>query len=301
VVAVLAAVASVALFAQFMTGADRYGPRHSIDGGWLLAHWGGLCLAAVLAVVATAAGASWLHVARYAALDDDRLQRRLFGVALAGSAALGVAVCVGYSVLAVGYFDVPAGPLLRWSVLAAAPVAVVVAIAGLVVIVKPSLVERTWSSWFRFPVAVVVLAGVGSYLIGYDVSGSPYVVAPLHQLLQEVLPGDTDIITTTGRVGAAMLGSAVALLVARRVWWRVVTAVPLALLTAAALAPRSTGLIAAVFGAVVAGWWLWRVLAAVGGAALRVPRSQRPAAWTTAAHAAAGAQPAPGGLGERSR
>lgn len=269
--AVLAAVGSVALFAQFMSGTKRYGPPRSIDDGWLLAHWGGLCLAAVLAVVAAAAGASWLHVARYAALGDERLQRRLFGVALAASAVLGVAVCVGYAIFAVGFFEVPAGGLLRWSVLAAAPVAAAVVVAGLLVLARPLLVEGSWSSWFRFPVAVIVLAGVGGYLIGYDVSGSPYVLRPVQWWLHGLLPEENDVISAIGRVGAAMLGVAVALLVARRLWIRVLTAVPLASLTALVLAWRSTGMIAAVFGVVVAGWWLWRVLAAVGAAALRVP------------------------------
>ncbi|MFC5001969.1 Hsp70 family protein [Dactylosporangium cerinum] len=273
--AVVAAAASVALFAQFVTGTHRYGPPNSIDGGWLLAHWGGLCLAAVLAVVAAAFGASWLHVARYAALEDERLQRRLYGVALAGAAVLGVGICVGYAIFAVGYFDVPAGPLLRWSVLAAAPVSAAVAVAGLLVIARPGLVERSWPSWFRFPVSVVVLVGAGAYLIGYDMSGSPLALRPLQWWLYRFLPEEPDVFSAIGRVGAVCLGVAVTLLVARRAWIRVVTAVPLALLTAVVLAPRSTGLIAATVGVVIAGWWLWRVLAALGSAALRVPRSQR--------------------------
>ncbi|MFC4047654.1 Hsp70 family protein [Dactylosporangium siamense] len=286
--AVVAAVASVALFAQFVTGTHRYGPPNSIDGGWLLAHWGGLCLAAVLAVVAAASGAAWLHVARYAALGDERLQRRLYGVALAGSAVLGIGISVGYAIFAVGYFDVPAAPLLRWSVLAASPVVLAVAVAGLVVIARPLLVERAWSSWFRFPVSVIALVGAGSYLIGYDMSGSPRALLPVKWWLDQYFPEKMAIISAIGRVGAACLGVAVALLVARRAWIRVVTAVPLALLTAAVLAPRATGLIAATVGAVIAGWWLWRVLAALGAAALRAPRSQSTPLFRSAAAETAG-------------
>lgn len=287
--AVLAGAASVALFGQFMSGTQRYGPLRSIEEGWLLANWSGLCLAAVLAIVATAAGASWLHVARYATLPDERLGRRLYGVALAASTVVGLGVCVGYAVVAVGWFEVPAGALLRWSVLAATPVAVAVALAGLLVLARPLLVRRPWQAWFRFPVTVVVLAGVGGYLIGYDVSGFPRAMGVLDSWLQQYFVEPRQPIGPVGRLGAACLGAAVGLLVARRVWVRVLTVVPLALLAAAVLAWRSTGLIAATFGVVVAGWWLWRVLAAAGGAALRVPA--RPAddrAATAAGSAAAG-------------
>ncbi|MET7424975.1 Hsp70 family protein [Dactylosporangium sp. NPDC005555] len=271
--AVLAAAGSVALFAQFMTGTKRYGPPHSIDDGWLLAHWGGLCAAAVLAVVATAAGASWLHVARYMDLQDERLWRRLYGVALAASAVLGLAVAVGYAIIAVGFFEVPAGPLLRWSVLAATSVTVAVAVAGLTVIIRPALVERSWPQWFRFPVTVIVLIGVGEFLIGFGVTGSPSALWPLAWWLDHDA-GSTESFGQIGRVGGALLGVAVALLVARRAWIRVLTATPLALLTAATLTSKSAGLIAVTVGIVVAGWWVWRVLAAVGGAVLSAPRPQ---------------------------
>ncbi|MFF5123218.1 Hsp70 family protein [Dactylosporangium aurantiacum] len=298
--AVLAAAGSVALFGQFMSGTQRYGPLRSIQEGWLLANWSGLCLAAVLAVVATAAGASWLHMARYAMLPetppDERLGRRLYGVALAASAVVGLGVCVGYAVIAVGSFEVPAGPLLRWSVLAATPVAAAVVVAGLLVIARPLLVQRSWQAWFRFPVTVVVLAGVGGYLIGYDVTDSPHVLRLFDWWLQQYITEPRQPIGPVGRLGAACLGVAVALLIARRGWIRVLTAVPLALLTATVLAWRSTGLITAVFGAVVAGWWLWRILAAVGGAALQVPApsaADRPPAAAAGAAAGFGAAWAP--------
>jgi hypothetical protein len=271
VTAVVAAVGSVGLFAQFVAGAQRYGPRQSIVPGMLLAYWGGLAMAAVLAVVAGAAGAGWLGVWWPAPAGGDRLGRRWFGVLLAGGAVAGLGAAGGYAAVGVGYFDVPPGPLLRWSVVAALPVAVAVLAAAALVVWRADPPVGAWSGWFRLPTATVVLAVVGAVLLGYDVSGAPAVLAPLRWWLEQRSAATGEIVGVLGRLGGACLGVGVGLLLAGRWWQRLLVAVPLAGLMMVATTWRSTGLIAVGFAVVVAGWWLSRVVAALTYAVLHPP------------------------------
>ncbi|GAB3848953.1 hypothetical protein GCM10027610_071320 [Dactylosporangium cerinum] len=268
---VLAAVGSIGLFGQFVVGAERYGPRQSIVPGMVLGHWGGLAFAAVLAVVATVAGASWLGTLRFEVVADDRLRHRLYAVALAGGAVLGAVVAAGYGVFGVGYFDVPAGPMLRWSVLAALPVVVAVLVAAGVVWWRPDPPSPggSWPVWFRFPVAAVALVLAGATLIGYDGTGSPLMLDELRLWLERHTSTSNEIIGVTGRLGGAFVGAAVAVLVIRRVWLRVAVMLPLAGLTAVSLTWRTTGLIAVGFAAVVTWWWLWRAVSALAHTVLR--------------------------------
>ncbi|WP_238015026.1 Hsp70 family protein [Dactylosporangium sp. AC04546] len=256
--AVWSVVAAAGLFVQFVAGTQRYGPRESIVPGMLVAHWGGLAVAAVFAVLGVGVGVGWLVAARYETLGDERLLRRLAGLALAGGAVGGTAVSAGMAVIAAGYFDVPAGALLRWAVLPALVVMAGMVAAAAVLVWRPDQADGAGLWQRRFPRAAIVLGALGAVLIGYDVGGAPRELAVVQWLVEQWLPASTEIIGPIGRIGAACLGAAGGLILVRSVWYRLVVGVPLAALTAAALAWRTTGLVAAGFVGVVAVWWLWR-------------------------------------------
>lgn len=290
---VLATAVSVGLYAQFIAGTQRYGPRQSITPGTLLAHWGGLASAAVLAVVAAAAGAAWLHTATDPTVEPRTSERR-YGALLMMAALIGLAVPAGYAIVAASYFDVPVEPLLRWSMLPALPLAAVSAVAGIVVLRHPhppaaptaggagratadGQRAMSWRDRLRLPAASVALIAVGVLLIGYDVSGSPTALNLLWWLAGQWMPGPTmHIISPLGRVGAACIGAAIAVLLVRRLQHRLLLGALFGGVAALGLAWRTTGVLAVAWASVIAVWWLWRALSPFAWAALRAEPAANP-------------------------
>ncbi|MET7399618.1 Hsp70 family protein [Dactylosporangium sp. NPDC005572] len=267
---------SVGLLAQFLTNADRYGQRQSIDPGRLMAHWGGLATAAVLGaiaavtfiVLATAsrhAGGAGSTNSVAAAGDDQRLRHRLLGAALAAGGAAGVGVAAVYATIAAGFFELPAGPFLRWAVLPVLPMAASLLLFGAAIIRRPEPPPGSWLPVLRFPVWAVLLLGAGTALIGKDIQGGPPHSLDLFVGLLNTWapPKPNDIIGPTGRLGAALLGAGMGLLVVRRWWTRIFVVPLLAGFAFATLAWRTADLLAIGVAIAVAGWWLWRPLTIV--------------------------------------
>jgi len=258
---IVPALLSVGLFAQFVAGTQRYGPRQSIEPGMVLAHWGGLAVASVLAVLAAAAGVLLSTAARHEGAAEPRLGSRLLGAALGAGAVGGLVVAAVYATIAASYFDMPAGGFLRWSVLAVSPLVIAMVVMAAVIVWRPDPPTGSWLAWLRFPVSCVLLVGIGELLIGYDVSGSPRLLSPLWWQLDRWFPTfGMQVISGIGRVGAAGVGAGIGMLLVRRFWHRMAAIVLLAALAAGTIALRTTGLIAAGFVIAVAGWWLWRAL-----------------------------------------
>src|SRR5205085_2643556 len=107
---------SVVLFGQFLAGAQRYGPRHSIVPGTVIAHWGGLAASSAMAVLAAVAWVVQYTAARQALHQDDGpeprrwLRDRSLGAAWGAGAVLGLGVTALYAAIAAGYLEVPAAP-----------------------------------------------------------------------------------------------------------------------------------------------------------------------------------------------
>jgi MFS family permease len=254
-------LASMGLFGQFLDGADRYGPIRSIEPGMLLAHWGGLAVASVMALLAAVAAAPIVTAARHEHAPNVRLGQRLLGAALAFGAVAGVVIAALYATIAAGYFHLPVGPFLRWSALVVLPVSAMVIVMAAVVVWRPDPPDGSWLVWLRFPLPTVLLVGFGTFLVGFDVSGAPQVLQLLAWGLEHLQPAPPDsVISLTGRIGAAAVGAGVALLLVRRTLHRVFVAIPLAAILAGTLTSNVTGMIAAGVIAAVAGWWLWRAL-----------------------------------------
>ncbi|WP_433221414.1 hypothetical protein ACQP00_20570 [Dactylosporangium sp. CS-047395] len=261
----LPALWSMALFAQFLTGSQRYGPREKLgQPGMLLAAWGGLAFAALFALLAVVSTTMLATAARHEPTGRDPdsptlgewVRHRLTAAALAGGAAGGVLVAGLFVVIAGGFFDLELGPLLRWSVLPILPAAAAVVAVAVVVWRRPEPPEGEWPQWLRFPPVAVMLAGIGTLLISYDETGSPWVLQPLSWQLQQWLPpGQMTIIGPVGRLGGLCIGAATAWLLVTRPLARLLLGTFLALLVASVLSWRITGAVAVGFCLVAAVWW----------------------------------------------
>ncbi len=257
---------SVALFWQFLAGAERYGLREkTFDRGMVLAAWGGLAVAAQFAMIATVGGLAVTTALRAGAGESGGaplvgwVRHRLTALALVGGSVGGLLVAAVYAMVAASSFDVDLWPLLRWSVLPVLPSAVVVTVLAMVVWRRPEPPDGSWLTWLRFPLSVTMLAGVGAGLISWDERGSPSVLNLLAWHLQRWFPSVGDeIIGPVGRLGGACLGAAVGLLLVRRLVHRLLLVVPLALLVAGTLVWRITGTVAVGVSIAVAGWWAAR-------------------------------------------
>ncbi|WP_432830717.1 hypothetical protein [Dactylosporangium sp. CA-092794] len=286
VAVVLPGLCSVALVAQFLAGGQRYGPVEKLpQPGMLLAPWGVLAFASMFGLAAVVAG---LVLAAAARADGEAgagrggagwgwVGHRLTAVALGGAALAGLVVAGVYALVAAGFFDLAPGPLLRWSVLPVVPAAVAVAGLGAVVWRRPDPpLGWSWPRWVRLPPVVIAVAAVGAVLVGFDETGAPWVLQPLAWLLEQWMPsGGMSIIGPVGRIGGVCIGAAVALLLVRRAWLRLLLGVPLAALVGASTAWPTTGAVAVGFALTVAAWWLGR-----GGWLLLSPALRRPAGVT---------------------
>ncbi len=121
------------------------------------------------------------------------------GTAL-GSSVNRNTVAAIYGLLAGAYFGLTDNPYLRWSLLAAVPVAVIAVATALLATRLPGDVLAGWMPQTRQPVIPVVLAAAGVLTMWASLSVSPSVL-PLGSAL--------------GRLGAAATGIAIALTVTR--------------------------------------------------------------------------------------
>ncbi|WP_345136907.1 hypothetical protein [Dactylosporangium darangshiense] len=265
----LPAVASLGLFAQFVAGGQRYGPREKLESGFLLAPWGVLAFAAVFGLVALAGGLLLAADRSHLADEPDSgglgwVRGRLEAVALVGAAAGGTVLAAVYALMAASFFDLDIGGLLRWSVLPVLPAAVALAAVAMAMWRHAVPPAKAWADWLRFPLFAVVTAGVGAALIGWDETGVPSLVQPLAWQLYQWMPGGPlTVIGPVGRLGGALVGVAVALLVVRRPLLRLALGLPLAVLVAVVLSWRVTGTVAVGFAVAVAAWWAVRAVVPV--------------------------------------
>ncbi|WP_426503097.1 Hsp70 family protein [Dactylosporangium sp. McL0621] len=296
---VLPGVWSVVLFAQFLTGSRRYGPQEKVgQPGMLLASWGGLALAGMFAMLAVVGGALVAAAVRHSPDGGDThdvplgewVRHRLTAVAMAGGVGAGLLAAGLYVLVGAGFFDLEAGPLVRWAVLPVLPVGAAVLVVAVAVWRRPEPPEGEWPQWLRFPPVSVLLAGAGVLLIAFDETGSPWLLQPLSwQLEQWLPPGQLTIIGPVGRLGGLCVGVAAAWLLTTRPVRRLLLGTFLALLVAAVLSWRVTGAVAIGFCCIAAAWWFLRAVRLVLGPRLLTP----PSDWHAPAAAASTPSDAP--------
>lgn len=247
-----AAVAAVALYAQFVVGAGYTGP-----GVGMSPQWGGLAAACTMAVLACVVGAVLITAGRYA--DNRDLRQRIMAMSLGGGGVVGLVVSAVAGFSAASGFGVAAGPFLDWSMLPVLPITVAAAGTGAVMLWRRDTPPGGWLAWLRFPAAAILLVGLGELFIGYDLTATPSLLDPLGHLLQDLAPENgLKPISAIGRVGALATGAGIGLLLVRRWWLQIPVSVVLGVMLAATLSSTGTGTIAVGFAVATAGWWLWR-------------------------------------------
>jgi hypothetical protein len=247
-----AAVAAVALYAQFVVGTGYTGPGDGIS-----LQWGGLAAACTMAVLACVVGAVLITAGRYA--NNRDLRQRIMAISLGGGGVVGLVISVVAGFTAASGFGLSAGPFLRWSALPVLPITVAAAATGAVMLWRSDPPPGGWLAWLRFPAAAVLLVGLGELFIGYDLTATPSLLDPLGHLLQTLAPENgLKPISAIGRVGALATGAGIGVLLVRRWWLQIPVAAVLGMLLAATMSSTGTGIIAVGFALATAGWWLWR-------------------------------------------
>lgn len=237
---------SLGLVAQLLFTAEWNG---ALMYRWALVNWGELALSAVFAVVAalnagTVLGA--LSAARTSSAGGSRSQGGQVGTGILAAVSLGVAVAGMYAIVGSLYLGLEAGPFLRWTLLPVAPVLVCALVAAVAAARGWRTPTAGWAEFLAFPNGSVVTAAVGMGLIQYSLTADRW-------------PNMVLLIDLAGRVGGALLGVAVVLAVVGPLVLRLVLAAPVAVISAAIVSWRATGILGVVYVTAVAVWWLRRL------------------------------------------
>ncbi|SCL20353.1 Hsp70 protein [Micromonospora pallida] len=237
---------SLGLVAQFLFTAEWNG---ALVYRWALLNWGELALAAVLAVVAalnagTVLGA--LSAARTPSAEGSRSQGGQVGTGILAAVSLGVAVAGMYAIVGSLYLGLDVGPFLRWTLLPVAPMLVCALVAAVVAARGWRTPAGGWAEFLAFPNGSAVTAAAGMVLVQYSLTADRW-------------PDMVLWIDLAGRVGGALLGVAVVMAVVGPLMLRLVLAAPVAVISAAIVSWRASGILGAVYAIAAAVWWLQRL------------------------------------------
>lgn len=231
------------MLVHFLASADRYGTTQPFS--YLIANNGQLAMAAVYAMLAILCAATIVvalptfNALRAAEPPTAALRPPL--TVFPAAAATGLTVAGVFAIAGAAYHNVPAGPLLRWTLLASLPAAVTVAVIGVVAGRQAQSPAGPWHTWLRFPLIPLILAYAGMTLIQVAFTHTPY-IEPLTNNL-------------TAAAGAALIGISVALIVLRRAAHRAIAAPLLALTAATIVSWGTTDILGVVFVLAVTYWW----------------------------------------------
>jgi hypothetical protein len=242
---------SLALVAHFLYTADYggggsrgYRPAYS----WLIANWGELATACLMALVGCLAAGSVMS-ALTAGLERAGTRRAPVPPAaqtatgILAATAFGASIAGLYAVLGAAYTGGEMAPFLRWSLLPITPVAVAAVAIAVVAARLGRVPVQGWDGFLAFPVSSVLAASVGTLLV--------------QQSMKSAQPG------VTGRVGGLLIGVGIACALVSRWILRMILALPLAVVVASLVSWPGTGILAVVYAVAVGLWWagrLWMLL-----------------------------------------
>jgi hypothetical protein len=240
------AVLSLLLAGHFIDSAQLNVNRENLRYTYLLAGWGELAVAGLLALLAALAAAAVIASVVPPARQVERGgggggQQVAAGVLAATVAGLTVAGL--YGLVGSVYFGMPAGPFLRWALLPSLPVAAAAFAAALLAMHRPGPAGG-WHRLWTFPHTSMLLAAVG--ILGLrQVTAQP--PAAVGSLPYEALV----------RLAGALVGVGIAVALIDSRWWRLVLAAPAALFCAVLADWTTIGILAVLYGLAAAVWW-WR-------------------------------------------
>jgi hypothetical protein len=222
---------------------------------YVVANWGELATACVLAVITCMAAGSLFGsgLGRSARSAGGRAAPMSpgtqLGTGILAAAAAGLAIAGLYAAFTSVFFGVAIGAPMRWSLYPVLPVAVVGSVVALLAARQIRTPVQGWDAYLAFPVSSVATVAVGTAMLEYCMT-TPTV--------DGVLWVDVGI-----RIGALLLGVAMACALAQAWLVRLVLAAPLAAFAAVVVSWQSTGLLAVMFAAAVGWWWcrrLWELI-----------------------------------------
>jgi hypothetical protein len=248
----LPGLASLSLYAHFVLSADYHNgtPTYPGYGYYVLALWGQLAVAGVLAMITFLQGA-----ALFAALLD---QHTTTGAKPAGSrisGGIGLAIAAGlatvslYGISAAVLFAYPITGLLRWSLLPSLPVAAAAAAVAVLAWRRRATPAGGWDHFLTFPASSMILATAGILAVGlWWHVGMPW-----------WLNGwDSSI----GLAGGLLVGVAIAFTLVRHPAARLALIVPIGFF-AMILSRKGPGIPAVMWAIAVACWWGWHAWALI--------------------------------------
>jgi hypothetical protein len=257
---IIPAVVSLVLVWHFLGSADYGGGgsrEYRAAGSWVIANWGELAVACVLALVGCLSIGSVMGavVGQLDRLQPNRPQRVVssqvrVGTGILAATAAGVAVAGLYAVGGSLYLRTAVGPLLRWGLLPVLPVAVIAVVIAVIAARWARQPVQGWDGFLTFPLSSALAAGAGTALVQAAMTAR---VAPEWGLSVQL----------AGRVGGLLLGFAVAAALAHSWVLRLIIGLPLGVFLAAVVSWPATGLLAVMYTSAVALWWarrLWDLL-----------------------------------------
>jgi hypothetical protein len=238
--------ASLTVIAQTLVTADVY--RQGLQP-YVVTNSAGFSIAALSALLAALAAA---HMVTTGGVVIDAAgtdppppvwAARLVAKSYTSAAAIGLTIAALYGMLAGAYYRMADNPFIRWSLLAALPVAIAAVATALLSTRLPADTRPRSLHRLRQPVIPVVLAAAGTLLMWASLTITPP-ASTLH------------LYGPVGRIGAATVGVAIALTVTRHRLLRTVVGTILAVGAAAVFTLTNATLIQLAYVAAVTWWWL---------------------------------------------
>ncbi|WP_203924752.1 Hsp70 family protein [Rugosimonospora africana] len=245
-------VASLGLMVQFLQSATLsrtpgigYDPR-----AYLLADWGELALAALMALVTFLTVATVLAAAIPAdnpldAAGQPAAPTQQIGTALLAACGLGAAVAGLYAVFDAAMLQWSPAPFLRWALIPLLPLIAVITATAALATRYGRIPAQGWDAWLNFPIASVFVTTVGMVLLQEGANGD-------RVASQEAL------FNLFARTGGVLIALGVAMVVTRRWRYRLILAGPLAVVAAAVISSATIGVLACLYIAAATAWWARR-------------------------------------------
>jgi hypothetical protein len=248
----LPGLASLALYAHFVLSADFNNgtPAQPRYGYYVLADWGELAVAAVLATITFLQAA-----ALFAALLDQHTPagRQPTGSRISGgiglAVAAGLATAALYAVTAAVFFNQPIADLLRWALLPILPTAAAAAAVAALAWRRGTTPARGWDGFLTFPASSMTTATAGILTVSLW----------WHGPLPWWLNGWT---TSIGLAGGLLVGVAVACTLVRHPAARLALTLPIGFFTTI-ISRTGPDILAINWAVAVACWWTWHAWALI--------------------------------------
>ncbi|WP_441173153.1 Hsp70 family protein [Micromonospora palomenae] len=236
--------ASLALVAQFLLTPEWMGGILGVIPATAMLNWGELAMAAVFALIACL-GAGTVIASAIAARNaaDHSPPGVQTGTGILAAASMGSGIAGMYAVVGSLYIETAVGPFLRWALLPIAPIIAVAAMMALVAARQWRTPRGGWSQLLAFPTSSVLTAAAGMLCIQYSLTAARW-------------PDMILFIDITGRLGGLLLGAGTIMAIVRQPLLRLILGAPMAVITAALVSPRATGILGVIYAIAVAVWWI---------------------------------------------